>query len=69
MSQGPDAEKLHQIIQPLNVIQMSCGNIRTHMLRDANIDPQYVIDKVDRIEEQIARAMQLLQDVSQPIDD
>ena len=60
-----DVEKLHQIIQPLNVIQLACGNIRVRMSRNANDDSLYVIDKVERIEEQLARATQLLQELTE----
>lgn len=60
-----DVEKLHQIVQPLNVIQMTCGNIRVRMSCNASDDARYVIDKVERIEGQLARATQLLQELTE----
>ena len=27
-----DAKALHEIMQPLNIIRLSCGNIRRHIL-------------------------------------
>lgn len=64
-----DVEKLHQIVQPLNVIQMTCGNIRVRMSGNASDDALYVIDKVERIEGQLARATQLLQELTESADD
>lgn len=45
----------HELNQPLNVIRMAAGNIRRKMSK-GNIDPDYVADKLERIEEQTARA-------------
>ena len=54
---------LHDIMQPLNIIRLSCGNIRAKMATGSNEHAQYVIDKMVRIEEQVIRASQLLQDL------
>ena len=62
-----DLEKLHQLVQPLNVIQMTCGNIRVRLSHAGSEDASYVIAKVERIEEQLARATQLLQEMTQSV--
>ena len=68
-SNDTDAKMLHEIMQPLNVIQMACGNIRATVARGSNDDAQYIINKVARIEEQIARATQLLVELQNRYDD
>ena len=68
-SNDTDAKMLHEIMQPLNVIQMACGNIRVTVARGSNDDAQYIINKVARIEEQIARATQLLVELQNRYDD
>lgn len=54
---------LHDIMQPLNIIRLACGNIRVKMANGSNEDAQYIIDKMVRIEEQVVRAAQLLQEL------
>lgn len=59
------ATTLHDVMQPLNIIRLSCGNIRTRMLRNPGEDTNYVIEKMDKIEQQVLRATQLLQEIKQ----
>ena len=55
--------KLHQLMQPLNIIRLSCGNIRVRIAKTLNdADAEYLNAKLDRIEEQVTRLNQLLQD-------
>ena len=58
-----DAKTLHEIMQPLNIIRLSCGNIRARMGGYSAEDAEYLIGKLTRIEEQVVRATQLLQDL------
>jgi C4-dicarboxylate-specific signal transduction histidine kinase len=45
----------HELNQPLNVIRMAAGNGR-RKISNGTADPQYLTDKLQRIEEQTARA-------------
>ena len=58
-----DAKALHDIMQPLNIIRLSCGNIRTRMGSYSTEDAEYLIAKMVRIEEQVVRATELLQEL------
>ena len=58
-----DAKVLHDIMQPLNIIRLSCGNIRARMGSYSTGDAEYLLAKVMRIEEQVVRATELLQDL------
>jgi nitrogen fixation/metabolism regulation signal transduction histidine kinase len=58
-----DAKTLHEIMQPLNIIRLSCGNIRARMGGYSAEDAEYLIGKLTRIEEQVVRATELLQDL------
>jgi nitrogen fixation/metabolism regulation signal transduction histidine kinase len=58
-----DAKALHEIMQPLNIIRLSCGNIRARMAGYSAEDAEYLIAKLMRIEEQVVRATELLQDL------
>jgi nitrogen fixation/metabolism regulation signal transduction histidine kinase len=58
-----DAKTLHEIMQPLNIIRLSCGNIRARMGGYSAEDSEYLIGKLSRIEEQVVRATELLQDL------
>ncbi len=58
-----DAKALHDIMQPLNIIRLSCGNIRARMAGYSTDDAEYLIAKLIRIEEQVVRATELLQDL------
>ena len=58
-----DAKILHDIMQPLNIIRLSCGNIRARMGSYSTGDAEYLLAKVMRIEEQVVRATELLQDL------
>ncbi len=55
-----NAKVLHDILQPLNVIRLSCGNIRARLLPTSDDDSDYVREKIIRIEEQANRATDLL---------
>jgi nitrogen fixation/metabolism regulation signal transduction histidine kinase len=61
-----DAKTLHEIMQPLNIIRLSCGNIRARMGGYSADDAEYLIAKLTRIEEQVVRATELLQDLKRP---
>lgn len=55
--------KLHQLMQPLNIIRLSCSNIRVRIAKALDEgDAEYLNAKLDRIEEQVTRLNQLLQD-------
>lgn len=63
------AKILHDITQPLNIIRLSCGNIRARMENVSTDDAEYLIAKVMRIEEQVVRATELLQNLKTQVDD
>ena len=64
-----DAKSLHDIMQPLNIIRLSCGNIRTRMGSYSTEDAEYLIAKMVRIEEQVVRATELLQELKKRSED
>ena len=49
----------HELNQPLNVIRMASSNSRRRIDK-GNLDPQYLIDKLNRIEEQTTRAAAII---------
>jgi PAS domain S-box-containing protein len=49
----------HELNQPLNVIRMASSNSRRRIDK-GNPDPEYLIDKLNRIEEQTARAAAII---------
>jgi len=57
------AKILHEIMQPLNIIRLSCSNIRTRMSNNSSEHSDYIFQKMERIEEQVIRATQLLQEM------
>lgn len=57
------AKMLHEIMQPLNIIRLSCSNIRTRMSNNSSEHSDYIFQKMERIEEQVIRATQLLQEM------
>jgi nitrogen fixation/metabolism regulation signal transduction histidine kinase len=62
--------KLHQLMQPLNIIRLSCGNIRVRIAKALDEEnAEYLNAKLDRIEEQVTRLNQLLQDQKTEITD
>lgn len=56
---------LHEIMQPLNIIRLSCGNVRVRIANQTGEDAEYLLQKMERIEEQIVRATELLQQLKQ----
>lgn len=54
---------LHEIMQPLNIIRLSCGNVRVRIASQTGEDAEYLLKKMERIEEQIVRATELLQEL------
>jgi hypothetical protein len=64
-----DAKALHDIMQPLNIIRLSCGNIRARMAGYSADDAEYLFAKLMRIEEQVVRAAELLQNLKKRNDD
>jgi len=49
----------HELNQPLNVIRMAAGNGR-RKISHGTVDPEYLSDKLKRIEEQTARAAAII---------
>jgi PAS domain S-box-containing protein len=49
----------HELNQPLNIIRMAAGNSRRN-LSNGTADPEYLNDKLERIEEQAARAAAII---------
>ena len=49
----------HELNQPLNVIRMAAGNIRRKIIK-GTADPEYLTAKLQRIEEQTARAAAII---------
>jgi hypothetical protein len=58
-----DSKTLHEIMQPLNIIRLSCGNIRARISNHPSENSDYLVEKMVRIEEQVVRATKLLQDL------
>ena len=55
--------RFHDIAQPLNVIRLSCSNIRARPFNDVENDKAYLDKKILRIEEQLDRLTALLDDL------
>lgn len=54
-------KKSHDLRQPLNVISLTAGNIRARLLpKLGQDDAEYLQEKLGRIEQQIARAAEIL---------
>jgi hypothetical protein len=55
---------LHDARQPLNVINLSCANVRARMVnhRDAT-DPDYLLSKIAKIEKQIETESTILNNI------
>lgn len=51
---------LHEMIQPLNIIGLSCGAVRARFSNHSTDDARYIIEKMARIEEQVIRATELI---------
>jgi hypothetical protein len=64
-----EAKILHDLMQPLNIIRLSCGNMRARMGSYSSKDTEYLVAKVTRIEEQVVRAAELLQDLKKRNED
>ena len=58
-----DSKTLHEIMQPLNIIRLSCGNIRARISNHPSENSDHLVEKMVRIEEQVVRATKLLQDL------
>lgn len=55
------ARKSHDLRQPLNVISLAVANLRARLgSRLAAEDAAYLNEKLDRIEQQVARTVELL---------
>lgn len=55
---------LHELMQPLNIIRLCCGNIRDRIgtkLEEA--DAAHLASKLGRIEEQVVRMNELLREL------
>lgn len=54
-------KRLHDLRQPLNVISLAVANLRARLAPSLNDeDRAYLNDKLQRIEQQVARAAQIL---------
>jgi nitrogen fixation/metabolism regulation signal transduction histidine kinase len=54
-------ELLHDLMQPLNVIRLSLGNIRNRIgPRLGAQDAAYLAEKLDRMEQQVERASAMI---------
>lgn len=56
-----DMPTLHDFMQPLNIISLSCDNLRKRVSIYQSEDVHYIIKKMERIEKQTIRLRQLLQ--------
>lgn len=66
-SPSQNGTKLHDAKQPLNVIRLAAGNIRTRVL--PLLEPEdaaYLVEKLERIDRQVDRAAALLDGLAQP---
>lgn len=55
------AKKSHDLRQPLNVINLAVANLRARLVpRLGREDGSYLTEKLDRIEQQVVRATDLL---------
>jgi len=61
--------RFHDIAQPLNVIRLSCSNIRASPFNDVENDKAYLDKKILRIEEQVDRLSALLDDLRSSLND
>lgn len=59
---GTDRPTLHEVMQPLNIILLSCGNVRARVANLRNGDADYLVKKMERIEQQAIRVRQVLQE-------
>lgn len=60
-TEGDAAIKAHDLRQQLNVIGLAVANLRTRLAPSlCPEDRGYLIQKLDRIEQQVARAAQIL---------
>lgn len=58
---GNPSRKSHDLRQPLNVISLAVANVRARLVPRLEADDQsYLVEKLDRIEQQIVRATDLL---------
>lgn len=54
---------LHELMQPLNIIRLCCGNIRDRIgQRLEEADAEHLASKLGRIEEQVVRMNELLRE-------
>lgn len=63
MTEGSDPAKLtHDLRQPLNVVSLAVANLRARLgPRLGGEDAAYLSEKLDRIEQQVARAAEILE--------
>lgn len=58
------AALLHELRQPLNMIMLSCQNLKNrHDLNDADTDKKYLFNKIDRIESSVVKAAQITEKI------
>lgn len=58
---GNSTSKTHDLRQPLNVISLAVANLRARLAPSLSAEDQdYLVQKLDRIEQQIARAAEIL---------
>ena len=55
---------LHDARQPLNVMNLSCANVRARTARNSGeVDPEHLLLKIGRIEQQIEKESRLLDEI------
>ncbi|MFN3619639.1 hypothetical protein [Sphingorhabdus sp.] len=59
---GTDMPALHDVMQPLNIILLSCGNVRARIANLKNEDADYLLKKMERIEQQAIRIRRIFQE-------
>lgn len=55
---------MHELMQPLNIIRLCCGNIRDRLgAKLEEVDAEHLALKLGRIEEQVVRMNELLREL------
>ncbi|WRH76353.1 MAG: hypothetical protein RSE16_02485 [Sphingobium sp.] len=55
---------MHELMQPLNIIRLCCGNIRDRLgAKLEEVDAEHLASKLGRIEEQVVRMNELLREL------
>ena len=61
MERDAAGKRTHDLRQPLNVISLAVANLRARLASSLGPDDRaYLIEKLDRIEQQVVRAAEIL---------